>query len=187
MRRERGFTLLELIAVIGLVIILVAVALENLMPLRGAAERASVQTTIGHLRSATSLELTRRILKKDAGDVGDMDRANPFEYLTAAPSSYGGSIALRDVRSLERGRWYYDRNRGLVLYRVRWPSYFEGGPGGVPRIRMRVELSYTDKNGNGRFDRGEDSLHGIRIEPLESFRWSTEGSQIGRWIDSWTS
>lgn len=180
LNRTSGFTLLELITVVALVVVLFAVSLENLLPLRGKAERASVRTTLGNLRSAASMELVDRVLGKGLESVAELDRANPFEFLSVTPSSYAGTID--SAETLDRGQWGYHESLGYIIYRVRWPQYFEGGPENDARIRFRVELNYTDSNGNEQYDANGDRLHGIRIRPLDTYSWTTDQSEIERWI-----
>ena len=51
-RGERGFSLLELLIVIVIISVLLVVAIDRLLILRFEAERATVRTVIGALRSA---------------------------------------------------------------------------------------------------------------------------------------
>lgn len=165
-RVQRGFTLLELVVVVVLVVLLFVTAIENLLPLRGEAERAALMSTIGGLQSATGLEASRRAVI-DSAKLAAMDGDNPMAWLALTPATYVGDID--SYTDLARGQWGYMPGSGILFYRVRYPEYFEGDFDQPAGIRFRVTV-----------DRRNGRMNGIRLAQLDRGEWRMDGSEIAR-------
>lgn len=164
------FSLLELVVVIILVVVLVITALENLLPLRGQAESARFAQTLGALRGALGLSVSERVLRGGLPAVAELANENPFTWLAVAPDGYIGATGQLDPAALPPGGWGFDEQSHTLIYRVRYPEYFQGGDPDLPHIRLAVRLNYADRNGNRRFD-DADSLHGVALVALDDYAW----------------
>lgn len=137
--RQAGFTLLELIVVVVLVVLFFAVALDNLLPLRGAAERAQVMHTEGVLRSALGLQAAERVLGKGTRGLRELTRENPLDWLAIKPAtSKSGTL-----EGMTAGSWAWLSQSNTLAYRLRYPEYVEGVYAGE-WLRYRVVLSGRD-------------------------------------------
>lgn len=173
MKHAAGFTLLELLVVVALVAFLFAAAIDNLLPLRGAAESAAFIATVGSLQSATGLEATRRVLGGGEAALLDMDGRNPIDWLAVKPERYSSTIPSGDLRHVARGHWAYDAGSGTLFYRVRYPQYFSGSHTNPHGIRFRVAVSHV---------RG--AVREVRLEQLDTAAWALEGSELRRWLET---
>ncbi len=175
MRSERGFSLLELLIVIVVISVLLVVAIERLLALRYEAERATVQSVTGALRSALVIEFAAAAAR---GQLARMDTArgsNPMLRLAEKPDNYAGEFFGADPALFEPGTWYFDTRDRALVYVLRFPQQFVTPLTGPPRARLRVEPDYDDLDRNGRFDPGRDPVRGLRLEPVEPFRWTIQG------------
>lgn len=172
-KSQAGFTLLELLVVIGLVIILFVTAIENLLPLRAAAERAAHAATVSGVRSAVGLEATRRVVQRGADGLEEMDRANPVAWLASPPSNYIGNVTAHDYRQIPRGGWGFDPASRVLFYRLRYPEYVEGGYAPPAGIRYRVEVRRTPGGG----------IREVGLIQLDEAQWRIEGSEVRRWLE----
>jgi len=174
-RCGRGFSLLELLIVIVIVSVLLVVAIDRLLALRFEAERATVQTVLGALRSALYIEFAAAAAK---GEIKRMDTApgsNPMLHLAEKPEGYAGEFYGPEPKVFEPGTWYFDLRDRTLVYVVRFPQQFITPLAGPPRLRVVVEPDYDDTDRNGRFDPGRDPVRGLKLVPLEPFFWKTEG------------
>ena len=178
MRGERrGFSLLELLIVIVILSVLLVVAIDRLLVLRIEAERATVQTVIGALRSALYIQFAGAAAR---GEIRRMDTAggsNPMVHLAEKPDGYIGEFYGPDPAVFEPGTWYFDLRDRALVYVVRFPQPFVTPLAGPPRLRLTVEPDYEDVDRNGRFDPGRDPVRGLKLVPLEPFFWRTEGGK----------
>jgi prepilin-type N-terminal cleavage/methylation domain-containing protein len=176
-REQHGFSLLELLIVIVIVSVLLVVAIDRLLVLRFEAERATVQTVIGALRSALYIEFAAAAAR---GEMTRMDKAagsNPMTHLAEKPEAYIGEFYGPDPKVFEPGTWYFDLRDGVLIYMVRFPQQFVTALPGPPRLRLAVQPDYDDIDRNGRFDPGRDPVRGLKLVPLEPFFWKTEGGK----------
>ena len=176
-RGERGFSLLELLIVIVIISVLLVVAVDRLLALRFEAERATVQTVLGALRSALYIEFAAAAAK---GEIKRMDTAggsNPMLHLAEKPEGYVGEFYGPEPKVFEPGTWYFDLRDRTLVYVVRFPQQFVTPLAGPPRLRVVVEPDYDDTERNGRFDPGRDPVRGLKLVPLEPFFWKTEGGK----------
>lgn len=174
-RCGRGFSLLELLIVIVIISVLLVVAIDRLLALRFEAERATVQTVLGALRSALYIEFAAAAAK---GEIKRMDTArgsNPMLHLAEKPEGYAGEFYGPEPKVFEPGTWYFDLRDRTLVYVVRFPQQFVTPLAGPPRLRVVVEPDYDDTDSNGRFDPGRDPVRGLKLMPLEPFFWKTEG------------
>lgn len=178
MRGERrGFSLLELLIVIVILSVLLVVAIDRLLVLRFEAERATVQTVIGALRSGLYIDFAGAAARGDLKRMDTIRGSNPMLHLAEKPEAYVGEFFGPDPKVFEPGTWYFDlRDRSLV-YVVRFPQQFVTSLSGPPRLRLMVEPDYDDIDRNGRFDPGRDPVRGLKLEPLEPFFWKNEGGK----------
>jgi general secretion pathway protein G len=171
--RSRGFTLLELVIVITLVVILFLTAFWRLLPLRGDAEAAHVATTIGTLRSNLGLVVTERILADSLDGLAGLEGANPMALLARPPGNYVGELDPGEDKTRLDGNWYFDEASRALRYRLRYPQYLADPPADGPvELAWRVELSYSDHNDDGRYQPGEDTLRGVRLGALDNPGWA---------------
>lgn len=166
-----GFTLLELIVVVIIVALLITVAIGRLMILQADAERVTMETVVGTLRSALGIRVAEAIVRQDLNGLRALVASNPMDQLAEVPASYLGAFDHPDADRLEDGHWYFDRSAGELVYLVRNKAYFSGGSANPPRVRFAVQLVYSDRNHNGRFDERVDSVEGLRLAPLEAYAW----------------
>jgi prepilin-type N-terminal cleavage/methylation domain-containing protein len=171
MSLHRGFSLLELVIVIILVVILFAVAVDRLMPLRGEAEAAHVASTIGSLRSALGLEAARQVTREGIDALPALATVNPMTLLQQRPDQYAGARASGRADDYLPGSWYFESDTGMLAYRVRFPQYLDGSPTQPVILRWSVDLQFDDQSGSGAFDPEHDRLHGIALIPTHTHRW----------------
>jgi len=168
---QGGFTLLELIVVVGIVAILFTVGLNKYFELLVDVERATMESNIGALRSAVAMQVARKIVRDELLSLSDLAETNPMGYLAEKPKNYLGERHNVDPAAVEGGTWYFDTVGNVLTYRVKNTDYFQSGLSGPKRARFKIELVYADHNGSGRFEPNIDALEGLRLAALEPYRW----------------
>lgn len=171
--KQSGFTLLELVVVIIVISILGLFAIDRIWSLRIAAEQAAVNQIIGNIRSALGLEVARLALQGKMSAVAKLDNTNPFPLLAQAPNNYRGVLG-DDDHITEAGVWYFDKKQKALIYNVTYKENFKTTLKGVPRIRHRIKLVYSDQNNNDRYDVQYDSIGGLDLVPIEKFSWDVK-------------
>lgn len=167
---QGGFSLLELVVVIVLIVFLMQIALARLLAMQADAERVAMETVLGTLRSALGMKVAESIVKGTTADLAALETSNPMERLAELPRNYLGEFDTRTAE-MEDGGWYFDRTERALIYLVRNRSHFSGGVVDPPRARFRVTLVYADRNGNGRYEGKIDAVEGLRLAPLEPYQW----------------
>lgn len=142
-RRADGFTLLELLVVVALVIVLFATALINLLPLRGAAERAQYLQITGQLQSAFGLRAAELVMARDGHSLADIVNENPMDWLHIAPENYLGEVNL--FEDITPGTWGWLAGQQVLAYRLRYPEYVKTGAFRQEWLRLVVYHEYTDE------------------------------------------
>lgn len=93
MRNERGFSLIELLIVVAIILIIAAIAIPNLLRSRMAANEASAIAT---LRSISTAQITYRITYPDAGYAAKLDNLGPT---SGAPTSSTADLLDKSIAS----------------------------------------------------------------------------------------
>jgi prepilin-type N-terminal cleavage/methylation domain-containing protein len=176
-RSERGISLFELLIVIVIISVLLVVAVERLLALRYEAERTTVQSVIGALRSALYIEFAAAAARGQSNRMDTAGGSNAMLRLAQTPDSYAGEFFGADPALFEPGTWYFDTRDRALVYLVRFPQEFVTALSGPPRLRLAVEPDYDDVDRNGRFDPGRDPVRGLKLVALEPYRWKTEGGK----------
>lgn len=177
--RQSGFTLLELVIVIILVMVLFATAMWRLLPLRGDAEAAHVAQTIGTLRAALGLAVTERIVGESLDSAARLEAVNPMTLLEQASPRYIGEVTSSDTAGIAGGSWYFHRPSRQLRYRVRYPQYLANPtPGERVELSWKVRLRYVDRDQDGEFEAGTDALRGIVLESLDNPQWPSPEENV---------
>ena len=157
--------------VVILVALMVGLALGRLMAMQADAERVSMETVAGTLRSALGMKVAESIVRGEMRELAALEGANPMERLAQLPTNYLGALDQPDVATLEDGHWYFDIASGELVYLIRNKAHFSGGASNPPRARFAVRLVYADRNRNGRYDPSVDAVEGVRLTAVEPYNW----------------
>jgi prepilin-type N-terminal cleavage/methylation domain-containing protein len=167
-----GFSLLELVIVIVIISVLMVLAISRLLALQVEAERVTVESVAGILRSAIGIKVAESIVKMQVADLAALEGSNPMDLLAETPHNYLGEQTGVNPVTLQDGNWYFDKQAKVLVYLVRHRGFFAGGLTDPPRARFALRLVYSDKNGNGVFNPGVDAIEGMRLSPVEPYSWS---------------
>lgn len=167
----RAFSLLELLVVIVIISVLLVMAIDRLLALRFEAERVTVQSVIGAMRSGLYIEFAAAAAGGRSSSIDAARGSNPMLRLSEKPEGYAGEFFGADPALFDPGTWYFDTRDRALVYVVRFPEQFVTPLGGPPRVRLAVEPDYDDLDRNGRFDPGRDPVRGLKLVPLESYYW----------------
>lgn len=166
-----GFSLLELVIVVIIISILLTIAISRLISLQTDAERVVMESTIGAMRSALGIKVAESIVRQNIGALPGYASSNPVALLAEVPDNYLGEFESEDPRAKEKG-WHFETDSRAIVYVVDNASYFSGGMENPPRARFQIRLVYTDRNNNGTYDSGIDSIEGLRLAVMEPYKWT---------------
>jgi hypothetical protein len=171
LRRARGYSLFELVVVVGAIALLGGVALDRFLPLVGRAQRAAFQQVQRELQSSLLLEAAERITRGESHTLAELAGANPMALLLEPPANYLGSIAWPVETDIPRASWYFDERDGYLGYRLGRYTKFRAKEGPQDLIELRVAFVYQDRDGDGVFDAARDHFDGLRLEPVHAYEW----------------
>lgn len=164
---QAGFTLLELVIVITLVIVLFLTAWNRLVPLRGDAEAAHVIGVVGNLESALGIVASETVLHGGLESLAELADSNPMALLQQTPGNY---LADRPGE-IPPGAWYFDRDSATLRYRVRFPQYLAGAPPAPAELGWRIHVT------------GDDQPTGVRLVALDDNPyWSGHSHSIRKLV-----
>jgi general secretion pathway protein G len=168
----RGFSLLELVIVIVIVALLSSLLLARLLALQADAERVAMQTVLRTLNSALGMTVAEALVQQDFARIRALEGSNPMDRLAKLPENYLGAMDDPNAAALPDAHWYFDTDAHALVYLVRHEERFRGGSAAPARAIFAVRLVYADRNGNGSFDDGVDSIEGIRLAAVEPYEWT---------------
>lgn len=156
---------------IVLIAFLMVIAMARLLALQAEAERVAMETIAGTLRSALGMKVAESLVRYELNGLAALEASNPMDRLAELPTNYLGEFDRPDPSQLQDGNWYFDRSERTLVYLVRNKAHFSGGAVNPPRARFVVRLLYRDATRNGRYDVGVDSVEGLRLVPVEPYKW----------------
>ena len=173
MSGQPGFSLLEIVTVIAVIGILLAVAIDRMLPYIDEAERIAVIRMEGQLRSTLMLEAAGRIARGRSTALTDLNDGNPVQFLLEPPKNYLGGLHAPAADETPARHWYFDTATKRLTYRPGKPfgQRAEGTILENPAFSVRVE--FADTNGDGRFQPQTDELFGVRLARVAGMEWLT--------------
>ena len=165
-RHGSGFSLLELVVVIGIISALLAIAITRLWPLQVEAERVAMEQVLGSLRSALGIKVADYFVRNDVAGVKTLIGTNPMDRLSEVPKNYLGALDGASPGSIQGGSWYFDVPDKVLVYQVRNRDYFQGGVGPPARARFTIRVVYEERGRGGR-----NEIAGVTLDALEPYRW----------------
>lgn len=173
-KTSHGFSQFELVVVVILISILGTVALNRMWGWRSEVERTLIKTVSGNLRSALGLETANLALQNKLDQLPKLAGSNPFSLLAQKPETYLGELSDSNPDTKKTGIWYYSKDQRALIYTIKYNESFKTNLTGQPRVRLKIQLIYSDKNRNQRYDAGIDGIAGLDLISLDKYQWIYE-------------
>lgn len=169
-RSSRGFTLIELIVVIIIIVTLMGLFMNRALFYQEQAEKTAMEQVAGAIQSALTLQYSQIMTRGKPSDVAALAKDNPINWLQKKPRNYAGEYYDPTPLAVQSGNWVFDlRSRDLV-YVVRSADHFKPGRDGKKWIRFHVAVHY-DPSRLPSLQNAPPELTGILFEPVEPYSW----------------
>jgi len=168
---NRNLSRLELALMITVIALLITIAINRTSVLFVEAERLSVDMTLNSLRNGIIYYTAERMMQGQMRQLAKLDGANPVGLVIVAPKGYRGALKPGQAQKLKPGDWYFDTVRGVLVYLVVNRDHLRLENGGRGRLEFRLGLDFRDRNGNGHFDQGVDSINGLGLVTVTPYHW----------------
>ena len=145
--------LLEWMVLGAVLLTVLSVSAVQYRNLQGQAEFATVQSTMGSLRTALVLDFVRNAVQGKPVDVAQAQH-NPFKLLEALPANYAGEKASARMAEVAPGSWVFDPECVCIGYQ---PVSTRG-------------LDSVGENG-GFWFKVQDAGGPLQLTALHDYRW----------------
>jgi general secretion pathway protein G len=169
LRRQGGFTLLELIVVVCVAAVMMGVLFNRLQVYKEAAEKAAMQQTAAAIKSALQMRVASYMISGQDNEIDKLAAKNPINWLQENPGNYAGEFFADAYARVPPGSWYYDLTRQELVYVVNLGDNFKPAPDGRKWVRYRVRIAYEDlplRDGGVR-----KILSAVSFAPVQPFVW----------------
>ena len=167
---ESGFTLFELIIVIGIFSILVGFLLDRALDNFELAEKTTMETQRMMMRAGMDLEVAGLITAGRERDAARLAGRNPVDWLREKPPRYLGEFAGEPPDAAATWGWYFDSNRKEIVYLVKRHAHLK--PDSTGRFRVRFHVVWRDEASVARRV-GEVQRKSVWpvLAPVETYTW----------------
>lgn len=169
-RRQRGFSMFEMMVYILVASILFAAAFNRYRDFPGEAERANFTAILAQLNATVNLQMMRLIASGSWNTAGELEGQNPMGWLLTTPGNYVGAFAGIDEATLPRRIWYFDTSRGQLVYLADDASNLylleNGQRTQTGSVRFRISNVYGSGTGSG-----GSNWQGIILAPVVPYEW----------------
>lgn len=166
---ERGFTLIELVVVITIVVSLTTVFLNRVWLYQERAEKTAMVEVVGAIQSALVMQYGRLMVRGRESEAVALAADNPMNWLAKVPSNYAGEFYDPLPASVTPGSWVFDLKARELIYVPDRVDYFVPGKDGKLWIRYRVNLVYDPLLGGS--GQSAKVLVGTLFQPTEPYHW----------------
>ncbi|MBI5627166.1 MAG: prepilin-type N-terminal cleavage/methylation domain-containing protein [Nitrosomonadales bacterium] len=167
---ERGFTLLELIVVIIVIVTLMGLFMNRALFYMEQAEKVAMEGVAGAIQSSLTMQYGQILTRGKPSDVAALAQDNPMNWLQKKPRNYAGEFYDPTPLSAESGNWMFDLKSRDLVYVVRHANYFSPGKDGKKWIRFHVAVSHEPSRLPS-LQNAPPELAGILFEPVEPYSW----------------
>jgi general secretion pathway protein G len=172
---RKGFSFLEFVVVVAMLAAVGALLMGHVRALQVTAERARMEHVLGVLRTAAAVEFASHVIRGKKEQLARLAGSNPMDRLAETPGNYMGAFDNPDPSEIDGGHWYFDRSRGILVYRVRYPATFATHLPGPPRVRFKLQLVSADGKSSRQSGPDKVELQGLIVAPVEPYRWHQPG------------
>lgn len=161
---QRGFTLFELLVVIGIFSIMVGYLLDKALDNFELTEKAAMETQRMMMRSGMDLEIAGLITGGREREVAQLAGRNPVDWLREKPANYFGAFAGAPTQVDANGGWYFDTQAREIIYLPKRRAHLHPDRSGQFRIRFHVSL-VDPADGKPKLNEWP------RLAPVEPYVW----------------
>lgn len=169
-RTSRGFTLIELIIVIIIIVTLMGLFMNRVMFYQEQAEKVAMEEVAGAIQSALILQYGQIMTRGKPSDVTALTQDNPMNWLQKRPRNYAGEFYEPTPLSVESGNWVFDLKTRDLVYLVRNAGHFKPGRDGKSWIRFHVVTHYEPSRLPS-LQNAAPELTGTLFESVEPYSW----------------
>jgi prepilin-type N-terminal cleavage/methylation domain-containing protein len=105
---ERGFTLIELVITITIIVLLMGFFLNRALFYMEQAEKTAMEQVAGAIQSALTLQYGQILTRGKPSDVTALAQDNPMNWLQKKPRNYSGEFYDLTPQAVESGNWVFD-------------------------------------------------------------------------------
>lgn len=192
---DRNLARMELVIAVLILGLLVGVFSRYTLRVFAHAERSMMNSTVISINTALNYRASMAVMMGKYDELEFLLKMNPMEDMQtipevnhfnneinnyvfelasdiiSPPSNYGGNLASYDPDLMEKGKWYYQQDEGLIVYTISNSEFFESNIDGLARIRFRIKFDYKDNNANGQYDKGVDEFNFVKLQAIDSYTW----------------
>ncbi|MBI5429717.1 MAG: prepilin-type N-terminal cleavage/methylation domain-containing protein [Nitrosomonadales bacterium] len=167
---SKGFTLIELIVVIIIILILSGLFLNRMMFYIGQAEKVAMEEVAGTIQSSLTMQYGKLLTRGKPSDLAALANDNPMAWLQKKPRNYLGEFYGPTPQSVESGNWVFDLKTRELVYLVRNGGYFKPGADGESWIRFHVVID-RDPSRLPSLKNAAPEVTGILFKPVTPYQW----------------
>jgi prepilin-type N-terminal cleavage/methylation domain-containing protein len=169
-RFQTGFTLLELIIVIVIIVTLMALFMNRMAFYQEQAEKVAMEDVAGAIQSALTLQYGKLLTRGKPSDVAALAEDNPMNWLQKRPGNYAGEFYEPTSQSVEPGNWVFDLKTRDLVYLIRNADNFKPGNDGKRWVRFHV-VTYYEPSRLPSLQNAAPELTGLQFKPVEPYSW----------------
>ena len=177
-RTSKGFTLIELIVTITIIVILAGLLLNRVWFYQEQAEKAAMEQVAGALQSSLLMQYGHLLTSGNEAEVNSLITENPTRWLQRVPANYAGEFPGVTPAAIPPGNWAFDLQTHELIYVPSRSEYFTPGKDGLKWVRYRARLLYEPRRGTlakaGK-SKSAEVLTGVLFEPVEPYQWLVRG------------
>ncbi|MEW5904449.1 MAG: prepilin-type N-terminal cleavage/methylation domain-containing protein [Pseudomonadota bacterium] len=165
----KGFTLIELVIVITIIVVMAGVFLTRVPQYQEQAEKAAMEQVAAAIQSALVLRYGTLNVRGAATqqELARLATDNPLSWLQKMPPNYAGEFFDPLPGAVRPGNWMFDLKSHELIYVLNQSDNFVPGADGKRWIRFHVRLGYEPALGRP----AQQELASALFEPVVPYHW----------------